>query len=69
MSEFSFTGSKIESRQHRQTRYKLQIFVHVELGLTRRRSLLQAKTLQALHSVADDDPGARDLKPAKTGFS
>ena len=25
--------------------------------------------MRALHRVAADDPGARDLKPAKTGFS
>ncbi len=56
--EFSFTGSNFESRQHYQTRDKLHIFVHVERILTKRRSLLGAKTLRALHRVAADDPGA-----------
>ena len=67
--EFSFTGSNFESRQHYQTRDKLLNFVHVERVLTKRRSLLGAKTLRALHRVAAEDPGARDLKPAKTGFA
>jgi hypothetical protein len=68
-NEFSFTGSNFESRQHYQTRDKLQIFVDVDRILAKRRSLLGATTLRALHRVAADDPGARDLKPAKTGFS